>query len=241
MFKVLLLAFFLLMGLQGHAAQTAQAQQVIRLATFPIPLMVENENSGIFVELLQAIEARIPYRIELSVYPTKRTLHLFENNKVDGYFPALDVVINVPFQRSENIYEKEDFAFVKQGSDVPTSIASLNNKHIGLTSGYPYVAEIAEAADKVSYAVNDYANVLKLEAGRIDVFIGEEKSGLQAIKASHLDSIIYNPTNPLSEQDVYFAFQDSAQGKVYADHFSQALNELKQDGTFARLMAKAGK
>jgi len=247
MFKFLLSFLFnivLLLSAYAAAETAVPARDrvaTIELATFPIPLMVENENSGIFIELLAAIEARIPYDIELSVYPTKRTLHLFEQQKVDGIFPALDVVINHKVMRSDNIYLKEDFAFVRRGQTIPKNINDLADKHIGLTAGYPYVTDVVAAAAKVSYAVNDYANVLKLDAGRIDVFIVEEKSGLQAIKASHLDTIVYDANNALSEQDVYFAFQDTENGAEFAAHFSGALKELKADGSFQRLMRKAGK
>jgi len=226
--------FFVLLTAQVSA-------DTIRMATFPIPLMVENENTGIFVDLLREIEKKIPHSIELEVYPTKRTLHLFANQKVDGFFPALDVMLMAPAQRSSNIYVKEDFAFVKRDQPIPKSPADLKDKHVGVTAGYPYTREVLNSAQKLTYAVNDYANILKLDAGRIDVFIVEEKSGMQAVKASHLDTIKYNPKAPLSSQDVYFAFEDSDNGRVYAEAFSKALEQLKQDGTFARLMAKAGK
>ena len=101
--------------------------------------------------------------------------------------------------------------------------------------------QVLSISKRISYAVNDYANVLKLDAGRIDVFVVEEKSGLQAVKASHLNSIVYNSDFPLSEQDVYFAFTATEMGRKYAEEFSQALSILKGNGKFQTIMARAGK
>ena len=222
------------------AISVARADE-IKIATFPIPLMVENEQTGVFVDLLREIEKLIPHTVTLSVYPTKRTIHLFTQQRIDGFFPALDVIVPGKVHRSSSIYVKRDFAFVKRGNFLPKTLSDLKEKTVGLTIGYPYVEQVALLPTHVSHAVNDYANVLKLEAGRVDVFVVEEKSGLQAIKASHLENIVYDPDSPLSEQDVYFAFLHSNTGKAYAQDFTRALNELKENGTFEKIMSKAKK
>lgn len=213
----------------------------IHMATFPIPLMVENENTGVFVDLLKEIELLIPHTIKLSVFPAKRTNLLFAQQDIDGFFPALDVIMPTIAHRSSSIYVKQDFAFVKKGETPPIDVNELIDKNVGLTMGYPYVEQVLSTPKRISYAVNDYANVLKLDAGRIDVFVVEEKSGLQAVKASHLNSIVYNSNSPLSEQDVYFAFIATERGRKYAEEFSRALTVLKGNGKFQAIMARAGK
>jgi hypothetical protein len=64
----------------------------INLASFPIPLMVIDQNSGVFVELVKEIDKRIEHSVKLSVYPAKRTVSQFHSEGVDGFFPALDIL-----------------------------------------------------------------------------------------------------------------------------------------------------
>lgn len=215
----------------------------IKVISFPIPLMVESESEGVFIDLVKEIDNRIDYDVEISVYPTKRTVSMFHEGAVDGFFPALDVVLGKPVSKSANIYIKEDFGFVKNGNTPPTSVDGLKGKSVGLTAGYPYVKEISDLQEaKIGFAQTDEKNVQKLVAGRIEVFVVEEKSGLKAIQnAGAQDAITYNKESPLSQQDVYFAFQNTPEGKKQAAAFSTALEAMKADGTFKKIMSQAGK
>lgn len=49
----------------------------------------------------------------------------------------------------------------------------------------------------------------------------------------------YDPKVKLSEQNVYYAFQPTPEGKTYADKFSKALTNMENDGTLAAIMGKA--
>ncbi|MCC7152616.1 MAG: hypothetical protein IT501_11455, partial [Rubrivivax sp.] len=54
--------------------------------------------------------------------------------------------------------------------------------HVGITLGYPCVKEVAESKDfTVAPAADDVTNMKKLGAGRLDVFVVEERSGLKAL------------------------------------------------------------
>ncbi len=218
----------------------AQTNTTYKIGTFPIPLMVEDKDRGVFIDLLKEIEKRSDIRLEIVVYPAKRTISEFSDKSIIGFFPALDVSIPKEVAASKEIYIKEDFAFVKQGTPIPQKIKDLEGKTIGLTMGYPYAKEII-GNDKIhkDYANDDVTNVKKLSAKRFDVFVVEEKSGLKAIEQSGEKDIIYNKSTPLSKQRVYFAFQNTPEGQSLAKKFSEALDSMKKDGTFAAIMKKA--
>ncbi len=211
----------------------------IHLSSFPIPLMVDDKNSGVFVDLVREIETRIPYTIKLSILPARRTLVFFHSNRVDGFFPALDVMVNKPVNRSDHIYLKQDFAFVRKGYPLPKTLAELRGMKVGLTQGYAYSDDLINISANYLYANNDVSNMRKLEFGRLDVFLAEEKSGLKALKLSGAKDIAYDPQSPLSQQKVFFAFQNTLKGSKYAQVFSQALADMKMDGSFERIMAQA--
>ncbi len=214
--------------------------ETIQLNTFHIPLMVENEHQGIFIELVRSIEDHLSNDIKIKVFPANRAILRFHANLIDGLFPALDVMLSKPYIRSNAIYIKEDFGFVVKGKPVPATLDDLKGKRIGLTDGYPYCNELFEVDGiHFEYARSDVNNIGMLARDRIDVFIVEEKSGLRAFSKSatriHYD---YHRDSPLSRMDVYFAFQNSSQGKRYAELFNNALSIMQRDGSFASIFAK---
>lgn len=224
------------------AAPGAFAASKIKVGTFPIPLMVESENKGVFVDLAGEISKRVGQLFEISVMPPQRTVEDFLGGKLDVMFPALDVMFppdKTPLKTKELIYVKEDFAFTKKGSPMLKSIGDLEGRTVGVTLGYPYVRELMDNAKiKFDKGNTDEANAQKLAAGRFDAFVVEEKSGLQAFKKTGTEGAIqYDPKTPLSRQDVYFAVGKG--NPALAEKISRALAEMKSDGTFAKIMSRA--
>lgn len=214
---------------------------VYKIGTFPIPLMVESQDSGVFIELAKELARRADIRIEIKIDSTKRTLAAFEEGEIAGFFPALSANLPKNAEFSSVIYTKKDFGFVVKPNKPPKSIADLNGKTVGLTAGYPYVVEIIRnPLVRIDYANADVLNVRKLIRGRCDVFVVEEKSGLRAFRQENaMNQVTYEPNYPLSQQEVFFAFQPSAEGKMLAKKISEALDAMKKDGTFQKIMKKA--
>jgi polar amino acid transport system substrate-binding protein len=211
-----------------------------KLVSFPIPLMVESSDKGIFIELTKELGKRSGLDVSIAVLPTKRAIHEFDNNKFDGFFPGLDIMFDQEVTQSIEIYIKQDFAFIVKGKDPVTTIQDLTGKKIGITLGYPYAKEIiTNKSLNIESANNDVINMKKLSAGRIDVFIVEEKSGLKALDLSGVVNIVYPKGKPLSKQKVYYAFHPDSKGKQFAAKISEALLNMKKDGTFGNIMSKA--
>jgi len=233
--KSIVLFFLTLLPISAFSAET------LTIATFPIPLMVESKDEGIFIELTQALAKEAGFELVIIVLPPQRALEDFEANNVDGIFPALKVTMPEKYVRSSLVYVKRDYSFTVKGKPPLEKIADLSGKLVAITSGYPY-AEKLTTDKSIRFVVtnSDGQNVKMLLAGRVDAFVVEEKSGLEAFSNNgSRKQISYNPAQPLSEQDVFFAFQKNIRGKMLADRISAALVVLKANGTFARIMAKA--
>lgn len=239
--KSILALLFLAMFVMITPLKSFSEQKSLKIGTFPIPLMVESSESGVFIDLVKEIAKRADVKLEIVVAPPKRTIASFESGALDCFFPALDVSVPKKVEASSEIYTKKDFAFVLKTKPVPKSVSDIEGKTVGLTLGYPYVDEIAKNPKiKADFANTDELNVKKLVNGRFDVFVVEEKSGLKAIENENArDQVIYDPKSPLSQQKVYFAFQPGDEGKALAGKFSDALDAMKKDGTFAAVMKKA--
>lgn len=239
--KTAFLLTFFVMFLMMTPLQSFPEQKSLKIGTFPIPLMVESPDSGVFIDLVKEIAKRADVKLEIVVEPPKRTIANFESGALGCFFPALDVSVPKKVEASSEIYTKKDFAFVLKSKPVPKSVFDIEGKTVGLTLGYPYVDEIAKNPKiKIDFASSDELNIKKLVYGRFDAFIVEEKSGLKALENEKVrDQVAYDKNFPLSQQKVYFAFQPGDEGKALAFKFSEVLDSMKKDGTLAAIMKKA--
>ena len=86
------------------------------------------------------------------------------------------------------------------------------------------------------YAASDEDCIQLVSLYRADLFIGEEITGLAAIKTLKLESkISYNKYTPISSQNVYFAFQDNDEGRKKSERFDKALKSIIMSGQYNKL------
>lgn len=232
---------YIFMCVLSALSVSAFSADKLNIATFPIPLMVESKDKGIFIELSKAIAKEAGFDLSIKVLPPQRTLKEFEMGNVDAIFPALSITMPTKYEASDSVYIKRDYAFTLKGQPSLATIADLSGKRVAITSGYPYAQALtSDTTIRFDKANSDEQNVKKLLAGRVNAFVVEEKSGLKAFLNDGSESkISYNQKQPLSEQEVFYAFQKSAQGKKYADRISSALKILKANGSFSRIMSQA--
>ena len=225
--------------LTGFLFCSAAMAETCTVGTFPIPLMVESKDKGVFIDLTKEVARRAGIEIAIQVAPPLRTLQSFGQKKIDCIFPGLDVTMPGKFARSSTVSIKRDFSFYQKGKNLAT-IQDLEGKKVGITRGYPYAKALTENKTIRFDPINsDVTNMKKLSAGRLDAFVVEEKSGLKALEQAGATNIEYNKEQPISEQDVYYAFQDTERGRAMAKKFSEALEQMKKDGTFGKIMSKA--
>lgn len=87
--------------------------------THPIPLMVVDDQHGVFVELTKIIAERANLDIKIVVVPAKRARVYFHEQKFDVLFPGLDAYFfpeNPPIKSEDLIMVKHDFVFTKKGT-----------------------------------------------------------------------------------------------------------------------------
>jgi polar amino acid transport system substrate-binding protein len=221
----------------------AISADTLTIATYPIPLMVVSKNEGVFIELTKALAQEASLELTIIVLTPQRAFQELEAKTIDCVFPALKVIMPGDYALSDSVYVKRDYVFTLKDKEQPSLeiLSDLPGKHVGITSGYPYAKTLtSDSRIHLAVANSDRQNVKKLMAGRIDAFIVEEKSGLKAfLNNGRRNEVSYNPAQPLSEQDVFYAFQKTIRGKVLAEKISAALVVLKENGMFARIMEKA--
>lgn len=216
----------------------------LRIVTFPIPLMVESESEGLFIELAKAIETELGVTFHIEVWPTPRAIQYFNEGRFDILFPGLETLFHEPntlLRSSELMYIKKDFVFTLKNTPQVRSVQDLEGLTVGLTRSYPYAQSVLqhENVDFV-YVNSDEQNAQMLVRNRIDAFIAEESSGVQAFKNTGLLPLVhYASSSPVSSQDVYFALHQTKRGALLEKQLSKVLSKLKQNGQFTRIMSGA--
>ena len=121
------------------------------------------------------------------------------------------------------------------------SIRDLEGKVVGITRSYPYASELLENPSiTFDTTSTDEQNARKLIAGRIDAFVVEETTGLQAFKLiGCLDRIHYNSETPIAKLHAYYAFHPTEKGYILEKMFSDTIRDMKENGTFATIINRA--
>lgn len=206
------------------------AKEKVVFVTHPIPLMVEDEFKGVFIELVRKFFAKTDVDLEIIVLPRNRSLDYFRNKKALILFPGVGPEdLGENYLKTVTFYHKRDYLFFRKGDHFST-LKSLQGKVMGTTLGYPYSKE-AMSREGIHYesASSDEINFKKLEMKRIDAFLVEEVTGLQALKNIEAKNIVYDKEKPISSMPVYFAVQDSADGKKWFQFLNEKLKALNKN------------
>jgi len=196
-------------------ASASRPKTKITVVTHPIPLMVESETEGRFIDFTRGLLADEDIVVDIVVLPTNRALDFFRQKKALIFFPGNEAYDLGDHLQTLPFYSKKDFAFHRSENKV-SSLQDLKDKILGLTLGYPYDNKILRRPGLAfEVAPSDEANFFKLASHRIDAFLVEEVTGLKALRSTKLKGITYNKKTPLSTLQVYFALQNSPSGQKW--------------------------
>lgn len=210
--------------------------KVASLVTFPIPLLVENKEKGLFIDLTREIASHVKTKFKVQVLTSNKAKLAFFNGKAEGYFPGLDNSVPKDAVKTAPFYVRTNYIFYRDSKPF-RDLKELYGKNVGLTFRYHYPSVIQENTKiKFSYADDDVTNMKKLAAGDIDAFIAEERSGLRALEVSKAKGVSYSKESPVSNQDCYFAFKNDQEGKNLQKEFNSALEKMKADGSLQRVL-----
>jgi len=217
----------------SFSVSTYAKKEVIHLGTFLIPKFVESSESGEFIELTNIIFENSLYKIKISVFPPKRTIDLFNKGELDGYFPSLNSFHQENDKRlkSDFFYIKKDYVFTKH----KTNLDNLKSHSVCITQGYPYSQDfIKKHSLEISVSTSDETCLLMIEKNRVDLFLGEALSGVYAIQKVNSKNLYFTKT-PVSEEEVYFAFQKNKKGLLLQALFNKKIKLFKTNGKLASL------
>ncbi|MBO6826717.1 MAG: transporter substrate-binding domain-containing protein [Sneathiella sp.] len=233
-FKFLCLGFSLTSLAITAAAKPTPNCDTLNIAAARIPHYIEDENTGIFINLVSVAAKYAGLKLEITVLPKKRALQQFVRGQANTLLPHSSAGENLNAYKSDAILVKRDFAFVRRGNLPPKSVEEMKGMRVGLTSQYAYPKWLTERTDIdfTSQAESDQMNIRMLVAGRYDVAIIEQKSGSEAVSKIARDQIVYDPRYPISELNVWVLFQKDECGAMLKQKIDTAMRKMKTDGSW---------
>ncbi len=231
LYSVLIITSYVLLPAPG-----AIAKEKVTLAAVYIPLMIEQDGTGLFIDMTYEIGRRAGIDFDISVVPARRSVNMYKRGKVDGSFPMTPNEPGILGTRTDAFYIRRNYAFVRKGNIVPTKMKDLEGLSVIITRQYDYTAELlTNKRIDIVPGVSDVSNMMMLSRKRADAFIVEARSGLEAMRQAGVSNVTYDPDHPVASMDAFYVFQPGKRGNELAARVSKALQDMIKDGTYKRI------
>lgn len=199
--------------------------------------------AGLYPILIGAVLDRMGYQMNLKTYPWSRALAMGTN----GEAPLAGIYKNEErlkiFDYSDAVYPNKLMLYVVKGKSFEyKDVSDLQGKSIGVMAGWTYGDAFDQALKNGSLraeeVANDRDNFQKLILGRVDCIIAESTIADQIIKEENYTSQVEMLPTPVIVFDAYLVFAKSANQTELLETFNATLAEMKQDGSYDKLIAE---
>jgi len=204
------------------------------------------ENQGYVAELVREAFKAEGYTLKIVYLPWARVVSMAKKGEYDGYFPEYysdslkkDFFVSDPFQGGPLVF------FERKGANITfNKLEDLKPFRIGVVRGYVNT----EAFDNASYlkkdeVKDDFTNLKKLVAGRIDLMVADKFVGYHLIKTkmpqnkNKID--VVKPV--LEEKDLYVCLSKKVKsGDQKLKAFNAGLKKIKENGLMNSILKKHG-
>lgn len=242
----------LLASLLAVPLMAATCSKTVRWLDDP-PYAVRSANGqieGIDADLITEILRRMGCKPVFVEMPWARALAELEAGRLDvlpAAFKTADrekyATFSIPIYRSANVL------FMSQRAEASyhfTHLADLADSDFRLGTqikayfGAEYEALLANPAFKARiYTVNQRASGWKMiDANRLDGMIADQFTGTIELQQLGLSEVIVKSNVVLSNDPSMVAFSRKSVSAGWVDQFNRALQTMKADGTYRRIMAR---
>lgn len=237
-----------LMSAAGPAI--AQEANVIRLASLEWPPYSGEtlKQQGAAAAVIRAAFAAVGYRVEIEYFPWARAVRLVrdDSNQYQGYFPEYwDPSNSDDFIYSPSIGTGPlGFAENRTNPVTWTTLDDLQKYKIGTVHGYfntpTFDERVRLGQIKADVAPSDLSNLLKLEAGRVDLAVIDKRvfsflTRTAAQFAQKRNGLAFNE-RLLEEKDLFLCFKKSEEGQRLERDFARGLKKINAAAVIANYM-----
>lgn len=215
-------------------ASTDDIHDSINIGTYVIPGLITEEETGIFIQLNNAIFNEIKKDPTLTLSSLNRARMGIKNGRLDGYFPELWE--NLPENKdqyvvSKPIFYKRIILFTLKDSGLE-ELSDFDNKILGAVEGFSYGNNIKNNPDlDLSFQDNDIININLLLNKRISGVLGGFPGTVMAVnKNIDANKIQYDLNKPVAVLESFYVCKNDDDGVKLCDSIDSAIQSLLQKG-----------
>lgn len=221
----------------------------IHLATVDWPPIYGKDlpENGYFAALTREAFKRAGYELKIDFVPWKRAVEMASRGKYDGILGAYYSDERTrSFYYTDALVRNEEVFVQNKGKGIAYSeLNDLKAYKIGGLRGSAQIKELQEKGFKVEETTDDLMSLKKLNAGRIDLMI-VGKSFLYYSLQNQEDMKKYKGTfeildPPYKSYELFCPItKKRADGENVVKKFNNALQEMKDDGTYDMILERFG-
>lgn len=233
----------MLLAVQGFS----EPLQLVTLQYPPYQYEENGELKGFTAAIIQEAFKRMDQPIAIKVYPFARAIQMIQDGDADAIFTAAKNPEREAFADfcSEVLVDQKMSLFVPANSALTFDgdLSKLRQYRIGVILGYRYGAVFDSAVDnevltKLDAVNSAESNAKKLVAGRIDLWMSNREQALFTIKTQGLSEAITALEPAVQVIPSYLAFSKKRNLETVRKAFDRTLRQMKDDGTYERLIAE---
>jgi len=222
----------------------AHAEKLVFATTEFPPFIIQQgtELTGVDVDVLHELCKRVGVEVEIRTMPWTRALAYVKGGQVDGIIMPV-----YSKERTEYMYYSDEpvgseriSLLTRKGSHGTVArLEDLGHEMVGVVLGYSYGKEFDEnSALQKDLSMDNALLLRKLQLGRYQLIASEESVGRYFARQAgdvQLDTVLVLTDNP-----TYVGISKTLgkRGEALAQRFTQAIREIKQDGTLAAIQGK---
>ena len=207
------------------------------------PFMFEQNQkaAGLYPDVIAEAFRRMDQPVTIQCLPWTRVLVGAEQGEwgVGGLYRTREREHKFVF--SDPLYDEVLYVYVLKGMEFPfTGLADLYGKHLGVLRGWSYGDEFdrAVAAGRISVESvnNDQINISRLLKGRVDGVLMMSECYVRIKNSADPDARLIALKPPLTINQTYLGFSKGNHNKHLLQQFNAVLRDMRQDGSFERIV-----
>ncbi len=236
----LLIVVTVLFSLVTHGATITAVQD-----TWPPFSQKDEQNPGISVEIVIEAFKASGHTVNFKIMPWARALNEVKHGNIDVLVATWLTTERTSFLKYSEPYLENSVKFIKRKGDgfQYNGLDSLSGKMVGIIRNYGYGDEFLNSKNFKKPEANDLVtNAKKLLAKRIDLTLEDEVVAKSTLSGAGMNLTDFAFTdNALSVNPLHITV-----GLVNPNHmryikaFNEGLAEIKENGTFERILVKYG-
>lgn len=229
-------------------AQNSYAKSdIYTLNLVEIPGFINSEHSGIGAilntEVLKRIKKNHGVDFNISLYPAKRAVTMFNKGNADVVFSMIlgDSSKDLTVAQSNITIDSAPIAgsgfaiFTLKNMPKLSSIKNLKGKSIGALNGVTLPKSlINDFAKSIEYVPSMGQNFKKLRLGRVDTIVTIKAAGATELERLGITDIHYG--NEFHYVFACYSVHLSEKGAKLIEYINQAISEIIKDGTYRKLV-----